>query len=297
MLRALIVHRWELASERGRCSAIWRVSFAAGRSNSTIVPPCTDSTAQHSTARCNLGSWTNWQLVPGQMAAWGINPHEHLFTRCHPTAIDNTVHLLPNVLIIVISVSVLTAVAIAVAVMMLPDLDAPEDLEETKRSVNAWIEESEHSGANSDDGMSTPSHAGACDRCPALRPPPETNWECKAVTSARISGEPLPRSDGRSCARGLAGTPAAARKQKPGGPGAGRADGDVGQGASQRTSFATEPVLPASCSDVSGEQLCDGGPDAAARDDEGPAGHHRQRRPLGRRPVRASPPFCTPPLP
>ena len=34
-------------------------------------------------------------------------------------------------------------------------------MEELNRSVHTWIEESEHSGAGSDDGLSSPSAAGA----------------------------------------------------------------------------------------------------------------------------------------
>ncbi len=37
----------------------------------------------------------------------------------------------------------------------------PEQMEELNRSVHTWLEESEHSGAHSDDGMSEPSAAGA----------------------------------------------------------------------------------------------------------------------------------------
>lgn len=40
-------------------------------------------------------------------------------------------------------------------------------MEELNRSVHTWIEESEHSGANSDDGMSSPSAAGAQLRHPS----------------------------------------------------------------------------------------------------------------------------------
>ena len=39
--------------------------------------------------------------------------------------------------------------------------DEPEHMEELNRSVHTWIEESEHSGAGSDDGLSSPSAAGA----------------------------------------------------------------------------------------------------------------------------------------
>jgi hypothetical protein len=39
--------------------------------------------------------------------------------------------------------------------------EEPEHMEELNRSVHTWIEESEHSGAGSDDGLSSPSAAGA----------------------------------------------------------------------------------------------------------------------------------------
>ncbi len=40
-------------------------------------------------------------------------------------------------------------------------------MEELNRSVHTWMEESEHSGANSDDGLSSPSAAGATPGSPA----------------------------------------------------------------------------------------------------------------------------------
>lgn len=46
-------------------------------------------------------------------------------------------------------------------------------MEELNRSVHTWIEESEHSGANSDDGLSSPSAAGG----PQHQSPLQLLWE------------------------------------------------------------------------------------------------------------------------
>ena len=119
-------------------------------------------------------------------------------------------------------------------------------MEELNRSVHTWIEESEHSGAGSDDGLSSPSAAGA----------PISKAAHTSCLDLCTSGS-LPTTNAYAAMSGA-----------------------LSPGSGPVSSFRLSSRIVHSCRHVSGvEQLCyRAGPPAAAHDQPQPAGHHRVRR-------------------